>query len=134
MKKVFVDTNVFLRFFTKDDEGQHTQAAHLFEQARDGKLSLVTGPPVLFEIAWTLKSAYRLSNEKVLHFIDAIAAIPNMTLIDKETVAEALGMARRSHQAFADAYIAASATSCADELATFNTKHFKALDATLFKF
>jgi predicted nucleic acid-binding protein len=115
MKKVFVDTNVFLRFFTKDDEGQHTQAARLFEQARDGKLSLVTGPPVLFEIAWTLKSAYRLSNEKILHFVDAIAAIPNMTLIDKETVAEALSMARRSHQAFADAYIAASATSRADE-------------------
>ena len=28
------------------------------------KISLVTGPPVLFEIAWTLRSAYDLPREK----------------------------------------------------------------------
>lgn len=57
-KTVFVDSNVFLRFFTVDDAGQHERAAQLFEKAAAGKVKLVTGPPVRFEIAWTLRSAY----------------------------------------------------------------------------
>jgi len=57
MKRLFVDIRVFLRFFTTDDAGQHARAAALFKSASLGDVSLVTGPPVLFEIAWTQKSA-----------------------------------------------------------------------------
>jgi predicted nucleic acid-binding protein len=66
MKRVFVDANVFLRFFTVDREGHHELAVRLFDRATAGEILLVTGPPVLFEVAWTLRSAYGLSREQVL--------------------------------------------------------------------
>ena len=66
MKSVFLDSNVFLRFFTRDNAGHHERAAELFREAKNDRISLVTGPPVLFEIAWTLKAAYKQPNEKIL--------------------------------------------------------------------
>ena len=49
--RVLVDANVFLRYFTLDDAGQHGRAARLFGEGSQGNIDLVTGPPVLFEVA-----------------------------------------------------------------------------------
>lgn len=135
MKTIFVDANVFLRFFTLDDRGQHDQAARLFQQAAAGKVALATGPPVLFEIAWTLRSAYRQSNAKALEVLSAIAAVPGLVLTDRRIVEAALALAKTSGQEFADAYIAsASREVAADEVATFNRKHFDRLGVTVHEF
>ena len=132
MKTVFVDANVFLRFFTVDDRGQHDQAEELFRRAASGRIALVTGPPVLFEIAWTLRSAYRQTNAKVLDALSAIAALPGLRLTDGRIVQDALALAKASGQEFADAYIAsASLEAGADAVATFNRKHFDQLGVTL---
>lgn len=56
---VFVDANVFIRFFAWDDEAQAGAAERLFTAAREGKARLVTGPPVFFELAWTLGYRYK---------------------------------------------------------------------------
>lgn len=133
MKRAYVDANVFLRFFTQDDEGQHAKARELFTEARDGKLELVSGPPVLFEIAWTLRGAYGLSPARILEVLDAIVAFPGLSLADEAVTLAAIGLARRSGVEFADAYIAASAQALgADQIATFNIKDFKRLDSGLF--
>jgi predicted nucleic acid-binding protein len=100
MKRLFVDANVFLRFFTGNDRSQHGSAAKLFREAATGKVSLVTGPPVLFEIAWTLRSAYDLTPEKVLDVLSRIASLPGLELADGPVVEEAIsvataGLARR---------------------------------------
>jgi len=135
MRTVFLDTNVFLRFFTSDDDGQHELATRLFRKARKGTISLVTGPPVLFEIAWTLRAAYKQPNEKILTVIEAIIALPGITLTDKDVVEKALPLARNTEREFADAYIVALAEIAdADEIATFNTRHFKKLGAAVYRF
>ena len=135
MKTIFVDANVFLRFFTVDDRGQHEQAAELFHQAAAGKVVLVTGPPVLFEIVWTLRSAYKQTNAKVLDVVGAIAALPGLQLTDVRIVEDALTLAKASGQEFADAYIASASRQVgADEVATFNRKHFDQLGVTIHGF
>ncbi len=135
MKSLFVDANVFLRFFTTDDKGQHKRAAALFRKAASGEVVLVTGPPVLFEIAWTLGSAYKQSHERILDALSAIVALPGLRLTDAGLVEEALALARKSGQAFADAYIVAGAQDAGtDEIATFNRRHFEKLDAPLHRF
>jgi predicted nucleic acid-binding protein len=132
MKCVFVDSNVFLRFFTRDDAGQYKEAVKLFRQAAAGELELVTGPPVLFEIAWTLRAAYRQPREKVIEVMSAIRALPGLRLVDADLVDEALTSARRSGQEFADSYLLASAQEAgADEIATFNRSPFESLGAVL---
>lgn len=130
---IFVDANVFLRFFTLDDAGQHQQAADLFGKAASGKIHLISGPPVLFEIAWTLKSAYDQSRERILDVISAILALPGLGLTDDGLVEDAIDLARANSAEFADAYIAASAgVAGASHIATFNQKHFEKLGASLY--
>jgi predicted nucleic acid-binding protein len=132
MTAIFVDANVFLRFFTIDDAGQHRQATDLFQSAAAGKARLVTGPPVLFEIAWTLRSAYGQSRSQVLDVLAAITALPCLRLTDAPLVEVAIELARKSNQEFADAYIAAAAIhESAAEIATFNQRHFEKLGARL---
>ena len=128
MKPVFVDANVFLRFFTQDDTGQHARAERLFRAGAEGRLSLVSGPPVLFEVAWTLRAAYDRSGPEVLDVLEAILALPGFTLTDEAVCAEAVRLARQSGVDFADAYIAAmAAASDAEEIATFNVGDFRKL-------
>jgi predicted nucleic acid-binding protein len=128
MRTVFVDANVFLRVFTEDDEGQHARAIRLLRRAAAGELALVTGPPVLFEVAWTLRRSYRQSPEQVLVALAAIAATPGLRLIDAGVVDAALELARRTGVDFADAYIAASAREQgAESVATFNLTNFRRL-------
>lgn len=135
MKTLFVDANVFLRFFTTDDEGQHRKAAALFKDAAAGRQHLVTGPPVLFEIAWTLRSAYNLENPKILDVMQRLLAQPGLRMTDSETVEEALSVARRTGQEFADAYIHALAVrEKVDAVATFNRKHFVKMGTAVHEF
>ena len=103
MKKVFVDSNVFLRFFTLDDQGRHDQAAALFHKGFSSRVHLVIGPPVLFEVSWTLRSAYNQPKAKVLEVLSAITALKGLSLTDRDLVEEAITLARRSEQEFADA-------------------------------
>ncbi|MBP7706868.1 MAG: PIN domain-containing protein [Candidatus Aminicenantes bacterium] len=128
----FVDANVFLRFLTLDDRGQHEKAARLFESARRGECRLVTGPPVLFEVAWTLRAAYKVPKDRVLEALSAVFAMPEMSLTDAALVAAALSLAAATGAEFADAYVAASgrAAECTG-VATFNRKDFQKLGVSL---
>jgi predicted nucleic acid-binding protein len=132
MTSWFIDANIFLRVLTVDDEGQHQKAARLFEAARRGECRLVTGPPVLFELAWALRAAYKTSRESVLEILKAVFATPGLILTDEPLVAEALTLASTTGSDFADAYIAASARTagCAG-VATFNRRDFARLGADL---
>ena len=128
----FVDTNVFLRFLTLDDEGHHIKAARLFAAAGRGERQLVAGPPVLFELAWTLRAAYKVPRARVLEILKAVFATPGLTLTDSPLVAEALSFASETDSEFADAYIAAvsRAAECSG-VATFNRKDFAKLGIDL---
>jgi len=128
----FVDTNIFLRFLTLDDAGHHTKAVRLFESAARGERRLVTGPPVLFELAWTLRAAYQIPRARVLEILRAVFATPRLTLTDSPLVAAALSLASETDSEFADAYIAAAsrAAECSG-VATFNRKDFAKLGVEL---
>ena len=132
----FVDANVFVRLaVTTDNDRQLTQAKKLFEQTRASNLNLVTGPPVLFEIAWVLDRLYKITNNEILDFLEAILSFPNLKVLDKELVISAISLAREVNGTFADSYIAASARHAeADSIATFNKKHFSRFGINLYPF
>lgn len=134
MKRIFVDANVFLRFFVGDDVVQQKQAAKLFEAGASGTAVLFAGPPILFEVAWTLKSSYDLPKEKVLGVLSAIAGMQGLKLTDRVLVQSALQSAAKYGQEFADAYIQVSAAAVGASLATFNTKDFMKAGALLHHF
>jgi predicted nucleic-acid-binding protein len=132
---IFVDTNVFTRFFAKDDEKQRKIAKKLFEQAKNGELDLITGPPVLFELSWVLSYTYKIKNEVILDILEAILSFPGLRITDKLLVSEAIDLARQRKGSFADSYIVVSSRKLeVQEIVTFNLKHFKKLGASPFNF
>ena len=66
MKK-FVDTNIFLRFLTKDDAEKAQKILRFFETAQDRRWQLVTSDLVIAEVVWVLtsKRLFNLPKEKV---------------------------------------------------------------------
>ena len=135
MSTWFVDANVFLRFFTVDDQGQRERAARLFSKALKGELRLVCGPPVLFELSWTLRAAYKVSREKVQEVLSAILSMPGLAMTDTHLVETALTLADIAGVEFPDAYIAAGALAAeCDGVATFNRKDFVKMKIKLASF
>jgi len=132
MDTVFVDTNVFLRYLTKDDTTQAAKAKKLFQKAQSGQVKLVTGPPVFFELAWTLKVRYKLSLSEILDILETLVTTAWLSLPDKDLVEKAVALAIKSNQDFADAYIHTSAEKLGVKgVATFNRKHFTRLGTYL---
>jgi predicted nucleic acid-binding protein len=135
MNTWFVDANIFLRFFTVDDQDQHRRAALLISRASRGELLLVCGPPVLFEISWTLRAAYKVSREKVLEVLSAIYSMPGLIMTDAHLVETALTLTGTAGVEFPDAYIGASAVAAeCDGVATFNRKDFARMNIELADF
>ena len=131
---VFVDTNYFVRFFVADDEQQTEHAIALFQRAEAGNVKLMTLSHVLFELAWTLSRRYKVSKTGVIERLEAIMAMPNLFVPDREIVNEALIRAKLTDSEFADSYIVTAAERAgANNVATFNAKHFTRLGAVIYK-
>jgi len=135
MKTWFIDSNVLIRFFAKDDIDQTEKAAELLQNAAEGKVHLICGPPVLFELAWTLRSVYRVPPGEILTALQSLFALPGLEFTDASVVGEALTASVLTGVEFADAYIAASARAggC-DAIATFNARDFGRLGLAIADF
>jgi predicted nucleic-acid-binding protein len=76
-----------------------------------------------------------VSHDKLIDVLEAILTFPNLRVLDKEQVIAALDIAKTTNSSFADSYIAVSAANVkADNIATFNVKHFSKLGSKLYLF
>ncbi len=99
-----VDTNILVRFFTRDEKRQFEQASRLVGSAGDGELFI--GPVVLVELTWILRSAYRYERTVILDLLDDLLEFREFTIGDRELVQRALDDVRTHGGDFADALIA----------------------------
>ena len=126
MRRVFVDTNVFLRFLTQDDLAKAEKARRLFASAVAGELVVETSLLVIAEIVWTLESFYGLTRAEVADQVVTILATPNFECPSKELLVEALLAYVERNVDFIDAFHAVSLGRRRDiSLATFDRKHFR---------
>ncbi|GHS91970.1 hypothetical protein AGMMS49957_18770 [Synergistales bacterium] len=132
--KYFIDSNVFLRYYSHDDAAQGKQVKTLLIKAKERKIEIYCAPPVFFEVAWVLKSAYSLKNEEILNVLESMLSTPNLQVLDEDIVRDAITLAHETGQGFADSYIAVTAKKFGTGVATFNQKHFSKLGATLYPF
>ncbi|MBI3955210.1 PIN domain-containing protein [Candidatus Gottesmanbacteria bacterium] len=83
VKKVFLDTNIFLRYFTRDSEDMYQATENILKLCEGGMLQIATSTIVLTEIIYTLKSFYKLGNSEIFKHLDSILRIKNIILIEK---------------------------------------------------
>ena len=126
MTKLFVDTNVFLRFLTNDDPVKAKRAETLFRQATKNQIHLTTSLLVIAEIIWTLESFYHLSKADIASKVETILNTPNLFCSETETVLMVLDLYVQENMDFIDAFHAyALQTQGLSQIATYHHKHFK---------
>lgn len=83
MKKIFIDTNIWLRFLVADNKEQFKSCQKLLSKIEEGKVRSYTSVIVLLEIIFTLISFYRIKKEQVIGDVNDILSTRNITLIEK---------------------------------------------------
>ena len=104
---LFVDTNIWLRFFTRDDPAKAGACRRLLERAAQGELRLTTNEMVVAELEWTLRSYYRLKKPDVVERLWAVITAPSLHLPRRAVVEAALSLYERHNVDYVDAYNAA---------------------------
>lgn len=63
----FLDTNIFLRYLTRDDVQKHQACLALFQQGEQSQVSLVTSESVIAEVVYVLSSPkhYQISRSRI---------------------------------------------------------------------
>jgi len=126
---IFVDTNVFLRFFVRDIESFYHKAKDLFEKAESGDVKLETSDIVVAEIVWVLESYYGFSRAEIKEVVDAILETKNLKVANHSRVKEAIDLYSSGKMDFIDAYnISYINVKGFKKVATFDVKHFKNIE------
>jgi uncharacterized protein len=104
IKQCFIDTNIFLRYLTKDDPVQFPRCRNLFKKAQNGEVHLVTSTLVIAELIWTLASYYRVPKEQITEKVSIIIGSEAVQIPDRDLIAEALLLYGRKNVDYIDAY------------------------------
>ena len=106
MKKVFLDTNVWLRFLLQDEKEQAEACLKLLELIEAGKFRPYTSAIVLLELQYVLTVVYKIPREEVVKDIEAILGTRGLVLIEKTDFRKALEAYRQTKIKLADCLIA----------------------------
>ena len=106
-ERVFIDTNLFLRYLTNDVPAQADAVEALLQQAADREMVLVTNSLVLAEIVWVLSSYYQCSRVDIRDKVLAVLNTPGLEVVDRELIFQAVAWFAEKNIDFIDAYNAA---------------------------
>jgi len=104
MENKFVNTNVFLRYLTKDDPSKYERCRAMFKRALEGEITIATSGLVIAELIWTLLSYYKVPKAEVIEKVSVILGTKNLLIPDKNVLADALVLYARKNIDFIDAY------------------------------
>jgi len=103
----FLDTNVILRYLTRDDEDKARAALELLLRAERGEERLATSHIVVFEAVYTLESYYGLDRERIRELLLPIIELRGLRLSRKRLFRQVFELYCQERIDFADAYNAA---------------------------
>ena len=99
-----LDTNVLVRYFAQDHEGQSARAASLMESLSEqelGFVSLVT----LVELVWVMQGAYKAKKTDIVAILQMLLQTREIFVENTETALQALARFAESKAGFADCLI-----------------------------
>jgi len=106
VKKIFIDTNLWVRFFIEDNQEQFYQSKALLTQVEEGDFRAYTSTIVLLELQFVLQKLYHLSFEKTVEIFEIIRKVRNITIIEKTNLDLALQFLKLYKIKFPDCLIA----------------------------
>ena len=107
-KRLFFDTNFWLRYFVRDNEEQYQSSYKIIEAVENGTCLPFTSAIVFLEINYVLSSFYKLKSDKINKYFDLIINLRNLTIINKTNLDKSLKMHNKYHIKLSDCLIATS--------------------------
>ena len=100
----FLDTNVLLRYFTKDDEAKAQKALTLLQRIERGEERAETSLPVIFETVFTLQRRYRVPLPQIRDLLLPILRMRGLRLPSKTLCIAALDLFVQHNISYVDAF------------------------------
>jgi predicted nucleic-acid-binding protein len=100
-----LDTNVLVRYITRDDPGQERAAARFLDSARTRSEPAFVNVIVLCELVWVLGRTYEYSRTEVATVIGRLLATEQVVVEDADQAWLALSDFKASKADFADCLI-----------------------------
>ena len=100
----FIDTNLFIRYFTRDEEEKAQRVLALLKRVEKGEEKITTSSLVIFETIFTLESFYKVSKQQVKELMLPILNLKGLKLPDKELYQQALDNYVKKNISFVDAF------------------------------
>lgn len=109
MKQALVDANVILRYLTRDPPGMAEASLKIFNEARNGKISLLIIPITVAEVVWTLESFYGYSKQQIADTMTQFLLCEGLEVEGLDLFIGALTLYHKKNLDFADAILAITA-------------------------
>ncbi|HCF27072.1 MAG TPA: twitching motility protein PilT [Cyanobacteria bacterium UBA11049] len=117
---VGLDTNVLVRYLTRDDESQWQQAKEVIESGQPCFVANI----VLCELVWVLRgNSYKFGREEILSALGMMLQSPTFEFENRSAVYQSLQRTKQGKVDFSDYLIGAIQTSAGcQETVTFDRK------------
>jgi predicted nucleic-acid-binding protein len=102
-----VDTNVLIRYLTRDDQPQYEKARRLIAREVSNGEPVLVSMLVLLETEWVLRSRYELPKAEIAAAFSALLDTADLTFEDEAAVESAVYSWKDSTADFADCLIEA---------------------------
>lgn len=109
MKKALIDSNVILRYLTKDPPEMAEAARQAFDHAQNGKVTLLLTVLTVAEVVWVLESFYGHPKDKIAEIMVQFLFCDGLEVDELDMIIEALNLYQHKNLDFADAFLAAIA-------------------------
>lgn len=103
--KIFIDTNLWVRFFIQDIQDQYEATSRVLAKAEVGEVKVYTSTIVLLELQFILQKLYKLSFEGMVEIFDVILKVRGITIIEQTNFDLALKFYRQYRIKFPDCLI-----------------------------
>lgn len=115
-----LDTNILIRYLTKDDEAQWRQATQLIQSSEQCFIANI----VLCEMVWVLRGEpYQYSKDEILTTLEAMLQSPTFEFENRSAVYQAMQRTKKGRADFSDYLIGAiSLQAGSGETVTFDRK------------
>lgn len=97
-----LDTNILVRFLTKDDEKQFQKTYQLLVEGED---SFMISYPTLVELVWVLSTRYKYSKKELIFILQEFKNTKNFYFPDRSIVEKAIADYNKKSADFADCLI-----------------------------
>lgn len=104
--KIFIDTNLWARFFIQDIQDQYEATKNLLALVEEGRFKIYTSTVVLLELQYILQKLYKLSFKEMIEVFEAIKRMRGITIIERTNFDLALQFYRKYKIKFTDCLIA----------------------------